>query len=616
MTEKRQTFKRFFGGIGRILSVTRAVLSGLFSLIFIVFFILLASSLFSQQQLTVPDDGALRIEIDGSLVDQRSFEDPLSQLLAPSAPRQYVVRELIEAIEMAAEDDRINSIILVLHNMQGGGSSKINELGESLQAFRETGKTVLALSDFYSQQQYLLASYADEIIMHPFGMVDIRGFASYQSYLGEALEKLSINVHVFRTGEYKDAVEPFIASSMSEASRAQNQGLLDDIWQTYVAGISQRRQLDSQALDTYVQQFDQLLLDEDGNAAQMALNAGLVDRIMNRDESLSYSMELAGTNDDGDFYQNIDVMPYYQIESLGRRQAEENKIGLIVASGTIYDGIQSSGAIGGDSLAYTLRQTRVENEIDALVIRVDSPGGSAFASEVIRREIELLREQGIPVVISMGSVAASGGYWIATAADHIIATPSTITGSIGVFSLFPTVDESLARLGIYSDGVQTAPLAGALQIDRPLDERAANVVQSSVEFIYDRFLGLVSEARDIPVEDLEPIAGGRVWSGQQALDLQLVDELGNQQDAERAAARLAGIEDYNVELIEPPMSFAERLARALTGSISTLVRQVSSGSQLQRLADLLIDPVDKSLELSDPQSVFLYCSVCSATGSL
>lgn len=616
MTEKRQTFKRFFGGIGRILSVTRAVLSGLFSLIFIVFFILLASSLFSQQQLTVPDDGALRIEIDGSLVDQRSFEDPLSQLLAPSAPRQYVVRELIEAIDMAAEDDRINSIILVLHNMQGGGTSKINELGESLQAFRETGKTVLALSDFYSQQQYLLASYADEIIMHPFGMVDIRGFASYQSYLGEALEKLSINVHVFRTGEYKDAVEPFIASSMSEASRAQNQGLLDDIWQTYVAGISQRRQLDSLALDTYVQQFDQLLLDEDGNAAQMALNAGLVDRIMNRDESLSYSMELAGTNDDGDFYQNIDVMPYYQIESLGRLQAEENKIGLIVASGTIYDGIQSSGAIGGDSLAYTLRQTRVENEIDALVIRVDSPGGSAFASEVIRREIELLREQGIPVVISMGSVAASGGYWIATAANHIVATPSTITGSIGVFSLFPTVDESLARLGIYSDGVQTAPLAGALQIDRPLDERAANVVQSSVEFIYDRFLGLVSEARDIPVEDLEPIAGGRVWSGQQALDLQLVDELGNQQDAERAAARLAGIEDYNVELIEPPMSFAERLARALTGSISTLVRQVSSGSQLQRLADLLVDPVDKSLELSDPQSIFLYCSVCSATGSL
>ena len=616
MTEKRQAFKRFFGGIGRILSVTRAVISGLFSLIFIVFFILLASSMFGQQQLTIPDDGALRIEIDGYLVDQRSSEDPLSQLIAPSTPRQYVVRELIEAIEMAAEDERINSIILVLHNMQGGGTSKINELGDSLQVFSDKGKPVLAVSDFYNQQQYLLASYADEIVMHPFGMVDIRGFAAYQSYLGEALEKLSVNVHVFRTGEYKDAVEPFIASSMSEASRLQNQGLLDDIWQTYLEGITQRRQLDAESLTNYVEQFDQLLLNENGNAAQMALNAGLVDKVINRDESLGYSMEIAGANEDGDFYENIDVMPYYQIESIGRRQTHENKVGLIVASGTIYDGVQGAGAIGGDSLAYALRQTREENEIDALVLRVDSPGGSAFASEVIRREIELMREQGIPVVVSMGSVAASGGYWIATAANHIVATPSTITGSIGVFSLFPTLDESLARLGIYSDGVQTAPLAGALQIDRPLDERAASVVQSSVEFIYDRFLGLVSEARGISVADLESIAGGRVWSGQQALELQLVDELGNQETAERAAARLADIDDYSVELIEPPMSLAERIARIWTESISTLIQQVSSSSQLQRLANLLEEPIDTSLELTDPQSIFLYCSACTATGNL
>lgn len=616
MTEKRQAFKRFFGGVGRILSVTRAIISGLFSLIFIVFFILLASSLLGQQQLTVPDNGALRIEIDGSLVDQRSFEAPLNRLIAPSAPRQYVVRELIEAIEMAAEDDRINSIILVLHNMQGGGTSKINELGESLQAFSDKGKPVLSVSDFYNQQQYLLASYADEIVIHPLGMVDIRGFAAYQSYLGEALEKLSVNVHVFRTGEYKDAVEPFIASSMSDASRAQNQGLLDDIWQTYLEGITQRRQLDSGSLTNYVEQFDQLLLNENGDAAQMALNAGLVDRVINRDESLSYSMEIAGANEDGDFYENIDVMPYYQLESIGRSQTQENKVGLIVASGTIYDGVQAAGAIGGDSLAYALRQTREENEIDALVLRVDSPGGSAFASEVIRREIELMREQGVPVVVSMGSVAASGGYWIATAANHIVATPSTITGSIGVFSLFPILNESLARLGIYSDGVQTAPLAGALQIDRPLDDRAARVVQSSVEFIYDRFLGLVSEARDISVADLEPIAGGRVWSGQQALELQLVDELGNQETAERAAARLADIDDYSVELIEPPMSLAERIARIWTESVSTLIEQVSSSSQLHRLANMLGEPIDTSLELTDPQSIFLYCSVCTATGNL
>lgn len=616
MTENRQAFKRFFGGIGRILSVTRAIISGLFSLVFILFFILLITSLFDQQQLSVPDNGALRIEINGSLVDQRSFQDPLSQLITPSAPREYVVRELAEAIEIAADDDRINSIVLVLHNMQGGGTSKINELGKSLQAFRETGKPVLALSDFYNQQQYLLASYADEIVLHPFGMVDIRGFAAYQSYLGEALEKLSVNVHVFRTGEYKDAVEPYIASSMSDASRAQNQGLLDDIWQTYSQGILERRQLNQESFNSYVEQFDQALLDANGDAAQMALDYGLVDRIMTRDESLGYSIEMAGANEDGDFYENIDVMPYHQIETLIGSESRENKIGLIVASGTIYDGIQGSGAIGGDSFAYLLRRTREENDIDALVIRVDSPGGSAFASELIRREIELIREQGIPVVISMGSVAASGGYWIATAADHIVATPSTITGSIGVFSLFPTLDESLARLGIYSDGVETAPLAGAMQVDRPLDQRAANVVQASVDFIYDRFLGLVSEARGIPVNELEAIAGGRVWSGQQALELQLIDQIGDQEDAAQAAAQLAGIESYSLELIEPPMTFAERIARALTESVSSLVQQVSSHSQLQQLASLLASPIERSLELSDPQSIFLYCSVCTATNDL
>lgn len=616
MTENRQAFKRFFGGIGRILSVTRAVISALFSLVFIIFFVVLISNLFGQQQLSVPDHGALRIEIDGTLVDQRSFGDPLSQLVSPSAPREYVVRELIEAIELATEDDRINSIMLVLHHMQGGGTSKINELGESLLAFREAGKTVLALSDFYDQQQYLLASYADEIILHPFGMVDIRGFAAYQSYLGEALEKLSVNVHVFRTGEYKDAVEPYIASSMSDASRAQNQGLLDDIWQTYSQGILQRRQLGEGSFRGYVEQFDQALLDANGDAAQMALDYGLVDRIMTRDESLDYSMKVAGANADGDFYANIDVMPYYQLETLAKREPQENKIGLIVASGTIYDGIQNPGAIGGDSLAYILRQTREENDIDALVIRVDSPGGSAFASEIIRREIELIRDEGIPVVVSMGSVAASGGYWISTAADHIVATPATVTGSIGVFSVFPTLEDSLARLGVYSDGVETGPLASAMQLDRPLDERAGSVVQSSVDFIYDRFLGLVSDSRGIPVNELETIAGGRVWSGQQALELHLVDELGDQETAERAAARLAGIDDYRVELIETPMSFAERLVRALTGSVSSLIERVNSGSTLQRLATLLADPIEQGLELSDPQNIFLYCSVCSASDSL
>ena len=616
MTENRNALKRFFAGVGRILSVTRAVISALFSLVFILFFLVVLGSLFDRQQFDMPEQGALRVEINGYLVDQRGYPDPLAQLINPSAPREYVVGDLIQAIDLAAEDERINSMVLVLHNMLGGGTSKIEELGQALVRFREAGKPILAISDFYNQQQYLLASYASEIIMHPMGLVDIRGFAAYQTYLGEALENLSVNLHVFRTGEFKDAVEPFTSTAMSEESRQQNQMLLDDIWQSYSQGILQRRAIGAADFTRYVEAFDQALLEQNGDAAQMALEFGLVDRVLDRDQSLDYSIKLVGPNEDEDFYAHIDVLPYLRMESLGRRDSADESIGLVVASGPIYDGVQAPGAIGGESLAGLLRRTRQEADHAALLVRIDSPGGSAFASELIRRELDLFRQQGIPVVVSMGSVAASGGYWIATAADHIVATPTTITGSIGVFSIFPTLEDSLARLGLYSDGVETAPLADAMQLDRPLDERASRVIQARVDHIYARFIELVAESRSIPEDQLDPIAGGRVWSGRQALELELVDELGSLEAAERAAAQLAGLEDYRVELVEPPLSFAERVARAIGDSVETLVRRLGTNSAWQSLLTLLAEPVEQTLALTDPQALFLYCSLCSVTGEL
>ncbi len=615
MTDQRHPLRRFFSGLGRILSVTRSIISGLISLVFILVFLALLGSLIGERGLSVPEQGALRLDLNGTLVDQRSYADPLTQLINPNAPGEFVVRELEAALLHAAEDDRIQAVFLLLHDFQGGGTSKIDELGAALLQFRASGKPVIALADNYSQQQYLFASYASEIILHPMGMVDVRGFAAYQPYLGEALEKLSVNLHVFRTGEYKDAVEPLIASSMSQASRTQNQMLLDDLWQTYAGGVSERRQLSRERFDRYVNQLDQVLLEAAGDSAQAALEAGLVDRVMSRDDSLAYSIKLAGANPEGDFYSHINLGAYYQIEGLATRPDRRPQIGLIVASGTIVDGSPGAGAIGGDSLAYLLRQTRLNEDLAALVLRVDSPGGSAFASELIRNELQLFQRQGIPVVVSMGSVAASGGYWIATASDHIVATPATITGSIGVFSLFPTLEDSLARIGVYSDGVQTAPFSDAMQLDRPLSEAASQVIQARVDFIYRQFLDLVSEARSIPTADLEPLAGGRVWTGRQGLELGLVDSLGDLDDATRRAAELAGITDYQVHEIEPPLSFAEQLTRVISQGVSTLASD--RPALLSRLQTWLGTSLPASaLSLNDPQGLFLYCVLCTAGSSL
>lgn len=616
MSDNRRPLTRFFSGLGRILNVTRGVISALFSLVFIIIFLVLLSSLLGQQQLQIPDSGALRIGINGVLVDQKSYSDPVSQLVGGDTTSEYLVRDLVDAIDMAAEDDRIEAIVLVLDDFMGGGTSKIEEVGEALEAFKSTGKPILAVSDTYNQQQYLLASYASDIILNPLGMVDIRGLAAYGSYFGEALDKLAVNMHVFRTGEYKDAVEPLTASGMSEASRQQNQRLLDDIWLTYRDGITQRRAIDTADFTRYVEQFDQLLAEHSGDAAAMAQATGLVDRVLNRDEMLEHLRSVAGDNDNGDFYSHIDVGPYQGLASREQDQPQGPNIGLVVASGTIYDGNRPAGSIGGDSMAGLLRKAREEEDLAALVMRIDSPGGSAFASELIRRELALFAEADIPVVVSMGSLAASGGYWIATAADRILATPTTITGSIGAFAVVPTFEDSLAKLGIYSDGVKTAPLADALQLDRALGESGASILQNRIDHIYNRFLSIVADSRDMPREAVEEIAGGRVWSGRQAMEKQLVDQLGNQQDALEAAAELAEIDTYRTKLVQPERSLAERIAQMLTDRIAGVLPERLQGSWLKALAADKLAPLEEMAELSDPQHLYLYCNLCAGADRL
>ncbi len=604
---------RFFGGISTFLQRVRLVLVNTLTAIVLIVLLLSLGSLFSQRDtFEMPESGALRVALEGSLVDQKTYVDPADMLFNPDLPSETLVYELVQAIEAAASDPRINSMTLVLDDLESAGMSKIQEVGNAILAFRESGKPVIAVADNFSQQQYLLASYADRILMHPMGIVEVVGISSYNTYMAEALEKLKVDVHVFRTGPHKNAVEPFIANEMSPETREQSQRLIDELWGQYTQGIMQRREISPEDLFKYTHEMDQALLQGDRSLGEIARDLNLVDELVTRDQLMAEIQAVAGANEAGDFYNFTNAIGYYHNE-VNDVATDSPRVGYLVAKGQILDGVQSPGSIGGDSLAYQLKQARLNDELSALVLRVDSPGGSAFASEVIRRELELFREANIPVVVSMSSVAASGGYWISTPANEIWATASTITGSIGAFAVVPVVDRSLGSLGLNTDGVDTTPLSSAFRLDKPLSDQAKSIFQSQIDFLYSEFLQIVSDGRDMPMEQLEPIAGGRVWTGTQALELGLVDRLGDQFDAIESAASLASISDnYQVYRIEPQLTFIEQLVRDLFGQLSVTLASISGEQRwYQKIVALFIDlPEQTNLLLSDPQNQYLHCNQC------
>ena len=412
MSKNKGFIRSFFGGLSRILGVIRAVIINLLTLVIIVSILISVGSILSQQEaFEIPESGALRVATDGSLVDQKTYTDPLDLWLDSDLPEEILVYELIAAIDLAAQDERINSMTLVLDGLESAGMSKIGEVGEAITRFRAAGKPVIAVADYYNQQQYLLASYADRILMNPMGVVELVGLASYQTYMQDALDKLKVEVNVFRTGPYKSAVEPLIASEMSQESKEQTQWLINDLWFEYKQSLMSRRNISEEQIISYSTNVDQLMAETGLSLAEIALQTNLVDALVTRDQMMAEIQAVAGANASGDFYNHIDAIPYYR-QNKDLADPGAARVGYVVAKGPIADGVQPSGSIGGDSTAWLLKQARLNDDLKALVVRVDSPGGSAFASEVIRRELELYKEAGIPVVISMGSIAASGGYWI------------------------------------------------------------------------------------------------------------------------------------------------------------------------------------------------------------
>ena len=614
MSEKKPGFiRKFFRFIGNVVSAIRYMIS----LVVVLFFIAIVAGMFVDDIQPMPERGALYLAPSGTLVDQRSYIDPVNEIFSQPGQRdaETLVRDIVQALDHAQYDERITHVLLDTNYMAGGSIAKLEEISSALQRFKQSGKPIIAIGDNFSQSQYFLAAHADEIIMNPLGRVMLTGFGSYSNYYKEALDKLKINVHVFRVGKYKSAVEPFLGKGMSDEARADRLYLVDSLWQFYTSRVEQLRGLPNGALNDLANNMHLRLAEENGDIAALALQQGLIDRIASRSETKAHLLQiLPHSNGDFDSVSMAAYLNHMKLGSLKSVNKGRPEIAVVVASGTILDGNQPEGTIGGDTLAEMFASIEEEDQVKAVVLRVDSPGGSAFASDVIRDSIASLRKNNIPVVISMGSYAASGGYWIATESDKILAMSTTITGSIGVFGVIPTFEDSLSAMGIYSDGVGTTNIAGMLQLDRAMTPEAKMIMQSGVEHVYSRFLTLVADARNTTPSAIHEVAQGRIWTGKKALELGLVDELGDLNDAIASAATLAGVSDYKIDYRRKPLSFMEQVMMEISGNVNAAVSAMGLQSwlpmSLQRQLASALKPLQFIDTLSDPNHVYLYCESC------
>ena len=573
----------------------------------------------------VPDGAALVLKPAGTIVEQLSGSDPLQRFLAQQAgagtmAKETLLKDLVDAIRAAKEDKRIKLIYLDLNDLGAAGMTKLRDLRAALADFRASGKKVIAYADSYMQTEYYLAAQADEVYMHPEGLLLLDGFGRWRNYYKDGLDRLGVDVHVFRVGEYKSYAEPYLRNDMSPEAREMSLDVYGDLWRDYLADVASARKLTPQDVSAVIDTLPDRLRARGGDMARVALDAKLVDKLATRDAVRQRMTELVGPNDDKTSFRQIDLGSYLAARGGDRTGAGRgDAVAVVVAKGDILDGSQPAGSIGGDSTGRLIRRAREDASVKAVVLRIDSGGGSAFASEIIRRECELTRGAGKPVVVSMGSVAASGGYWIATSSDEIWASPETITGSIGIFALFPTVDKPLAKyLGVHTDGVGTTRFSDALRPDRPLDPAVADVLQQSIEHGYQEFLARVAAARRMSREQVDHVARGRIWSGEDAKGLGLVDQLGGLDQAVASAAKRAKLAaGYRVWYVEKDKTFRERVVGMLAASALELARSagwtpaVSSPAARTMSLSARLRALESDLvrleRWNDPRGIYAHC---------
>ena len=564
----------------------------------------------------VPKSAALVVAPRGLIVDQLSggtVDRAIGQLTGDDEP-ETLKRDLERAIRAARDDERIKTLVLDLTGLDGAGLSTLQDMRAVIGEFKTSGKPVIATADFYAKSQYYLATTADEIYLHHMGEVLLDGYGRFRTYHKEGLDKAEIDFNVFRVGEYKSAVEPYLRDSMSDEAKEANLDWLGDLWDAWIEDVAAARGMTPEVLKQSVARFDEHLRDARGDAAQAALRLGLVDHVGDRDAIRDRLIELVGEDEETHSFHRIGFDSYLEVAGDDPDSGKgDDTVAVVVARGVILGGNQPPGVIGGDSTAALIRKARHDEDVKAIVLRVDSPGGSAFASELIRREFVLAREAGKKVVVSMGDVAASGGYWIASASDEIWANANTITGSIGIFGTLPTFQKPLARyLGTRVDGVGTTWLSGAARPDRALDPRFADAIQAIIEQGYEDFLERVGEARDMSRDEVDKIARGRVWSGADALAHGLIDRLGGLDDAVASAAELAGLgDDFRVDYLERELGFKDQvLVDLLTWSAAWYrpeTRQPSRPRLGRLVADYFHDQAETLLLFDDPRGIYAHC---------
>jgi protease-4 len=572
------------------------------------------------ERVFVPSQAALIIAPRGALVDQLSG-DPLERAIARArgAPLQEtLLADVIDALRAARDDDRIKAVVLDFDGLSAAGLSKLQEVAAEIKSFRTSGKPVIAVGDSFTRDQYYLAAFADRVYLNPMGQVLIDGYGRFLPYYKSALEKLYVDYNFWTVGEYKSFVEPATRDDMSAQDREASRAYLDGLWTAYQADVTGARRMPEQALQRYADGLAELLEQAQGDSAKLALDYGLVDELLSRDEMREKIRAALGQTGPGkphrDDFTHIGLDDYVSdVRASVEPRGRSSKIAVVVAAGTILDGNQPPGAIGGDSTAELIRRAADDEHVKALVLRVDSGGGSAFASDVILRELEAFQRTKRPVVVSMSSVAASGGYWISMAADEIWANPTTLTGSIGVGATIPTFRRLLDKVGVHVDGIGTTEIAGTFDVTRDLSPAIKAFVGESVRNTYAQFVGKVAEHRKRSFEEIDRAARGRVWTGSDALQRGLVDRLGTFSDALDSAAELAGLErdSYSVEYFERNLGLAERAALQLSTAVMPAVRGwldvPGLPASVSRWLETAMKPIEFYDRMNDPRGVYAYC---------
>ncbi|MBC1184125.1 signal peptide peptidase SppA [Escherichia coli] len=605
----------FFKWTWRLLNFVRELVLNLFFILLVLvgvgIWLQVSSSTTSERS----SRGALLLDISGVVVDKPSASSKLSvigrQIFGASSDRlqENSLFDIVQTIRQAKDDRNITGIVLDLKNFAGGDQPSMQYIGKALREFRDTGKPVYAVGDSYSQGQYYLASFANKIWLSPQGVVDLHGFATNGLYYKSLLDKLKVSTHVFRVGTYKSAVEPFIRDDMSPAAREADSRWIGELWQNYLNTIAANRQITAQQVFPGAQGLLDGLRKADGDTAKYALDNKLVDALGSSADIEKAMTKAFGWSKADNNYRAVSMYDY-----VVKTPADTgSSIAVIFANGAIMDGEETPGNVGGDTTASQIRDARLDPKVKAIVLRVNSPGGSVSASEVIREELAAAKAAGKPVVVSMGGMAASGGYWISTPADYIVASPSTLTGSIGIFGVINTVENTLDSIGVHTDGVATSPLAD-MAVTKALPPEVQQMMQLSIENGYKRFITLVAQARKSTPEAIDKIAQGHVWTGEDAKANGLVDSLGDFDDAVAKAAELAKVKSWHVDYYQSEPTFFDMVMDSVSGSVRASLPQAVQAylpAPLAAAANTVKAESDKLAVFNDPQNRYAFCLTCA-----